>query len=595
MDEEEDDREPVVNPNDAVDVTDDYYIHSNVYRFKSVPHHLQELAKREGRSIKLQDVAYAKAHEYTPALIVMARQMNEQGTREYWVGSWFSLYKAIMFIPPEDRTFYEMIPTGRDCPVNIYFDLEAYPLHNKEVDFSTFLESFLKACKACIKKYLPSHVSSRPTRYIVLNSTNETKISYHVIVRIEGFAFKDMFCCGRFALLVMHMLDTDPSTKSMFFAMIPSAKKLEEGRSTDMGVYSEFRNFRLFGNTKYKKNCGLWTQDRYDAIQKGDRKAKLFERTTEGMHEWGKAACTYFTPEERSNLHVIGFDLPDEEDTELYRWIQNFEQRYHRLDKIFTGSETLRGKNQATLSFLNPPVYSHMPFLENPAFNPSEPVRRPVAFPQGGLPPKLQNALVGMFSKFNPRSLSFDLVMQQATILTHSKQCMILNKEHKGNKVYFVARIGRDPRSRSWIQKCKNCTNKSTKPEKFPPNIDDMITEYWNEQDPVLVSPEDFLGFLSQHKSQESSQSSINFLEDCSASSPTPSNCLMAPPPSLSPVSSRSSDVIFVGEKRDDIENSPMDTCLVKEEENNFIIPDETLLEVLQPIPSPSESFAALS
>lgn len=529
------------------DVTSDYQYYDNLYCFRSVPRQLQEEAKKNGRSIKLQDLAYAKADTFTPALITMARQVTESGTRQYWVGSWWSLYKFVMFLPPEQRTFYEMIRLGGEFPVNLYFDLEAYPLENPKVDFSTFLETFMVQCRECMFKYLPKEVIERGVKFTILNSTTPTKISYHVVARINGVAFKDMFSCGRFALLVLYELYRNPDSRSMFYAMVRTAKGCREGPSIDLSVFSESRNFRLPGNTKLNKNAALWTEDRYTAVQNGDRSAMLYERTMDGMREWARGCCTYFSPEERKDLTVIKFDIP--ESASLMEWIDQFESTYHHIDNVFNDSDTVRGHTR--VSVLHPPVYSQLPYLGNPAGDLTAETSQSQPLRSTGLPYHIQNALMAMFQKDMPRQFKFNDITQQGEIYTTSKNCRIAQREHNGNHIYIVVFLSRDRANRFWTQKCKSnaCSNQRTLPQKFDDSFNDLMDEYWESREPLKVCARSFLRFLDDEEPSENDDSL-----ECGSTLPVTKVPQITQDPivvkSATPSpQSRSSDLIYIGEK----------------------------------------------
>ena len=147
----------------------------------------------------------------------------------------------------------------------MYFDIE-YPVKNNEEKISQeivmkIIEIFSSNCK---KMY---DISCSSNNVIVLNSSTDLKISYHLI--FKSVIFTNNRSCKDFIKFVLENISSaDHLMLSAFDSSFKSVLVI------DMTVYSRYQNFRIVQSSKFGKNSPLIPVDKnFDNISVFDEDA----------------------------------------------------------------------------------------------------------------------------------------------------------------------------------------------------------------------------------------------------------------------------------------------------------------------------------
>ncbi|XP_022655672.1 DNA-directed primase/polymerase protein-like isoform X1 [Varroa destructor] len=175
------------------------------------------------------------------------------GCRAFLVAQWKALFKLMMERVPEQRRYYEMVREEAAC--KLYFDLEFNKLLNPDVNGDSLTVKFVDFVCAQITSLTGINVAYEDV--LILKSDSDRKYSAHLIVNVDEICFRNNQVCKLFVDFIMAS-----EQSRIFFVNTENEKKIF---FCDMSVYSRNRNFRLYKNTKYKKNSFLTVAevDRY--------------------------------------------------------------------------------------------------------------------------------------------------------------------------------------------------------------------------------------------------------------------------------------------------------------------------------------------
>lgn len=424
---------------------------------------------------RLQDMAVAYSETINPPYPIFAKEIAANGCRHYCVGSWDRFFKTTMFSKDrrsDDRTFYEMIMEGR--PVCMFFDIEQVFALNPGVDFSQFKPRLEQLIREVFADYFPeTNEVMQGTQIIWLNASDDAKISFHVIVRIPGYAVDSTFACGRLALVIIHRAMERGWTE--FSCKTILAEQVVDRSVVDVSVYSRNRNYRMEGNTKYKKTRWFLSERRRILFKTKMRPALTFDYDKDSK-EFYDGCCTHFYPEELANLKRLQITARDIElkDPETSAWAIDLGY----VKNILWG-DTDNG----------PPTDARVSSSSGPRRTKSESV-------PAELKP-LANELMRNISMTHMTFSPDDGIIMIGTV---TKQCEIANRSHSHNHIWYQLNFGRHRKFRGYRQGCHNLMCKTSKPnwKPLPEEFHATLDAFWATRKPADLPIGPIMSYLSQ-------------------------------------------------------------------------------------------------
>lgn len=189
---------------------------------------------------KLQD-ALAKIKLGRTSDKIFSQQLSVDGSRKFLLINEVDLEYLLRWSP---KHFYEVLLEGR--PTKLYFDLDCDISLNPDADCDTMLLILVKKLKA--KVLTDVGVLIEDNHVLVLDSSNSSKISLHVIVDHEIFIAPDNLAIGYFVKSLIEELS--PSELISLSVEAGGGRKL---LFIDKNVYSRNQNFRIYASTKFAK------------------------------------------------------------------------------------------------------------------------------------------------------------------------------------------------------------------------------------------------------------------------------------------------------------------------------------------------------
>ncbi|XP_046385235.1 DNA-directed primase/polymerase protein-like [Ischnura elegans] len=243
-----------------------------IFKNRGLPPLPQKLCSLEGPSLtwtifrKQRDALdYAKSRGN--GLMTFAFQ-QESGQRLFLVSHpaifWHYDSKRIA----QRRCSYEIIPENSPCKV--YFDLEYDAIINQNLIPQKNVTTFMTAVSNYLAHFFGVVVDN--SKVLILDSSTEAKISYHLIYQSEEAIFRDNIHLGRFVKEICLGIRRVISNPSMMLLnpqlwsgishadicdLLVVGRKHEETLFCDQSVYSRNRHFRLYLSTKLGKNAPL--------------------------------------------------------------------------------------------------------------------------------------------------------------------------------------------------------------------------------------------------------------------------------------------------------------------------------------------------
>ena len=160
-------------------------------------------------------------------------------------------------LKPELRHIHEIIPEDEHC--RLALDLEYYVHCNKDKDATAMLELALQLIVEQLDAQF--EVEIRPQRdIVVLNSSNEKKMSYHVVVDTPGFLWTSWIHCLVFVRSVLD--EADERYHGQLDVIDDKTGNLTS--FVDTQIYKN-RTFRMYMSTKYGDTRYLRTESERQA------------------------------------------------------------------------------------------------------------------------------------------------------------------------------------------------------------------------------------------------------------------------------------------------------------------------------------------
>ena len=196
------------------------------------------------------------------------------GAKCFIVGTLQDIFGTLVELPDstnptfQGRHMYELIPENWHC--KLYLDIEYDTEHNKQVDRNKLIQ----VLKRAMVKFIESDGFSDQSFEIifgdepdidilVLDSSNEKKVSYHMIIDIHlnengqksSILFKNNYHVGDFVSNFLVYCSQTPEYHGLFVCdpTYPNKNKLRF--VCDMAVYNKNRCFRTIYSRKKKKNA----------------------------------------------------------------------------------------------------------------------------------------------------------------------------------------------------------------------------------------------------------------------------------------------------------------------------------------------------
>lgn len=205
-------------------------------------------------------------HNYNGYLAMFGkdRYMKEnQGKKQFISASFDSFWNVYAITPTRKRCFYEIFIPGNGC--HLYMDIDVCRTTNVNIGESDFMEM---ECKEIIEtsKELMIKLGFVKTiedvQVIILDSSNDRKFSRHLIFKMTDRYFADNYHCGAFARTIQHMIIEKygkiDNLDNPFFKWRKNETKFtfdydkfNRDFVIDLGVYTQYRQFRLIGSSKW--------------------------------------------------------------------------------------------------------------------------------------------------------------------------------------------------------------------------------------------------------------------------------------------------------------------------------------------------------
>lgn len=350
--------------------------------------------------------------------------------RRYLVTTLKQFWNRYKLMEEAERHYYEVIPI--DSPSHLYFDIEYARKENPDLDGLMILETFIEYVSYCLFKQF--HINSSRCNVVDLDSSTESKFSRHLVFHFdENLVFVNNVACGKFVKDICHSLKSFLSTgKSNEFLPVQisnenseknlfqhlngklSSLMVKSGESEtflcDLAVYSKNRNFRLYKSSKVTKKVPLIISDENKFIFK----TKLTKKELKTYRNKGE----YFDPDFLLFCDTLVCNNKSEYKTLLYGDDCNFKSLpYNRVDK-YTENTHRNGIESSPFPELDAFVLHHC----------------------------RENCKRGVINKW----LYFKSTEVIIYDINYNRWCGNVNREHKSNKVYYVA----DLKVKNLYQKC---------------------------------------------------------------------------------------------------------------------------------------------
>lgn len=185
---------------------------------------------------------------------------SNPGAKCFVTAGYEAFWREYTHTPPHDRCFYEIVL--HDQPCHLYVDVDMDRTLNPEVDTERerwMQTEFLAECRTCILE-LGMVSSTNDIRVVTLDSSKDGKLSKHFIIKLSKACFTNNYHCGAFVRRIRNRLLRKhgmPIEKNPFFVWKREKDRKNPGNTVqvldfyaDLAVYTQRRNWRLYGSTK---------------------------------------------------------------------------------------------------------------------------------------------------------------------------------------------------------------------------------------------------------------------------------------------------------------------------------------------------------
>ena len=194
---------------------------------------------------------------------------KSEGKKQFISTSFAEFWKQYFQLPPGARCFYEIFIPTHGC--HFYMDIDVCKIANATPDDINGMEPEFNDLLDITIELMVSHgfVDSKDkVKVVILDSSNESKFSRHVIFKMEGKYFTDNFHCGAFFRIIQNTITEKygkiGDLENKFFKWnkgevekVFDYNKLNRIFMGDAGVYTTFRQFRILGSTKWQQKRPL--------------------------------------------------------------------------------------------------------------------------------------------------------------------------------------------------------------------------------------------------------------------------------------------------------------------------------------------------
>lgn len=419
---------------------------------------------------------------------------TNKGAKYFFVGSYMDFFNHYSLCKKERRCFYETILP--DMPCDLYLDLEYNKEKNPQVVEEYVEGNFKKECFELIEEeygILPTEID-----LVIMQSSNAKKFSKHYIYKIQKRKFKNNYHCGAFVRKLRNRILKKYGSKMSENPFFVNHEKEQKNKKfnrvffADLGVYTLRRQWRVYGSTKEGEYRPLVYEGEETRDAELIDKKKLFNSLVqripeEEVNEIQLLSCYEedgSDPISTSNKYTF---LPEESEQKDENLIQRFD---------FSISQPIR-KNVLD---------------ENSSYIPSD-ILDPI------LNQQIMNAIADSWPR-NVGNLTFFYYSRKYGTIkynTSSKDCLIANRVHKGNHVWFRVYLKEfaviqgclDSECNGKSESRKNGTGEITT-KKYPLNenyhqvIKDLIQENQNEEFSTLaksfISASNYMTMIDKSK-----------------------------------------------------------------------------------------------
>lgn len=266
----------------------------NQYQFPSI----EAYRKIKGDTTRPQDRAFAFADSHG-GLPVFAKGIGTCNY-EYLTTGWNTFYHMYKGIRAEDRIYTELI--REKSPVHFYADLDLYRITNPEYTPGSEKEAELlvlarKSMLEALLRCFP-HLKEEEIERIELDSSNETKLSRHLLWRIKGKALATYETARAvYDDIVQHTPVSSP-------LWVVDHKDINKRvHFIDCNVYSKNRQFRIYQSRKFDSY-------RFLRFPKTDDEEQFWDNPGDAPNEeqFWKTLITYFPPGTKKDVALLDLE-----------------------------------------------------------------------------------------------------------------------------------------------------------------------------------------------------------------------------------------------------------------------------------------------
>ncbi|KMZ62192.1 hypothetical protein ZOSMA_486G00100 [Zostera marina] len=213
-------------------------------------------------------IKFAKTHKQ---VYVFCYQDHLNGQRRFLASTYDEFWRRYEGMTPNVRHHYEVIQEGFPC--HLYYDLEFDKRANPIKDVDEMVDILLSITFNALRdKY---SIDGDRGWVVELDSSTEVKFSRHLIICIQGNAFKDNLHVGAFVSeicsRILNQRESDPQIKKLYIKKESNTPDSAGQLFLDTAVYTRNRCFRLPFSSKAGKNSFLLPTKRFKCKNMDDR------------------------------------------------------------------------------------------------------------------------------------------------------------------------------------------------------------------------------------------------------------------------------------------------------------------------------------
>ena len=423
---------------------------------------------REVRWFRRQDLAFAHP---CPAswLPTVAHDVTTAGAKQYCRVGYEEFFEVSRETDISRRCYYEII-----LPLlltHLYVDIDMDRTQNPGVDPSQISSLFERRVREFVIETMPGHGCCGEIRFVCLDSSTETKMSLHYIIKFERACFRNNYHCGAFMRrLVRFLVERDGDIDRNPFFANPRVRDadLKRKRSPDTGKEC------IIDTGVYTRNRAWRCPDSHKAGEDPTKRTLVLR---------GGAVFS-----RKTFLDCLVQYFPD---VTRLRWMICMRE--------WDGTEPTSTSHQWAHLDRGGPV---RPRQINPGrTKPEKPAGSSSDDSQTVVPPEVIDDIVSEIAPIYAdgvgdggvivRNSEYFSSSGRLCLYTRSKRCLIAGRIHQSNNVYIVVDFG----SGSWCQKCTDldCSlgGQRTDPRQLPmPLADRCFRFHTGEEEDQLISVE---------------------------------------------------------------------------------------------------------